>query len=270
MDGVTGRNEEHRPAVIPAAQITRRADADNVPAQTVERDYVLAHAVAAISASAERNILVFKGGTALRLCHFAEYRYSADLDFSVVEATRENALEVIEKSLQSTDVSQELQLALTDHVPPRLSYVGPLGRRRTLKLDIADDELVVNTEHRPLLPRWPDLPDVPKIHVYTPLEIASEKLRCVIQRCQCRDFFDLDMLFSEFDVEPREAELLFREKAQHRGIDPESFSSRFEARIDAYRRRWEIEIAEHVSGSIPHFEELERSVRRHLRRAKLV
>ena len=94
VDLVTGRNEEHRPAMIPAAQITRRADADNVPAQTVERDYVLAHTVAAISASAEQGILVFKGGTALRLCHFDEYRYSADLDFSVVEATRPPILEL--------------------------------------------------------------------------------------------------------------------------------------------------------------------------------
>lgn len=256
--------------MIPSAQITRRADADTVPAQTVERDYVLAHAVTAISTSAEQNILVFKGGTALRLCYFDEYRYSADLDFSVVGATRHQALETIENSLQNTDVSRELQLALTEHMPPRLSFVGPLGRRRTLKLDIADDELVVNTERRSLLPRWPDLPDVSKIRVYTPLEVAGEKLRCIIQRCQCRDFFDLDMLFSEFDVEPEEAELLFREKAQHRGIDPESFSSRLEARIDEYRRRWEAEIAEHVSGSVPHFDELERSVRRHLRRARLI
>jgi predicted nucleotidyltransferase component of viral defense system len=199
--------------MIPTAQIIRRADADTVPARTVERDYVLAHAVAAISTSAEQEILVFKGGTALRLCHLEEYRYSADLDFSVVD---------------------------------------------------------VNTEHRFLLPRWLDLPDVPEVRVYTPLEIAGEKLRCIIQRCQCRDFFDLDMLFSEFDVEPQEEELLFREKAQHRGIDPESFASRLEARIDEYRRRWEIEIAEHVSGSVPHFEELERSVRRHLCRARLV
>lgn len=256
--------------MIPTAQITRRADADNVSARTVERDYVLAHAVAAISTSAEQDILVFKGGTALRLCHFEKYRYSADLDFSVVDSTRDHALEAIANTLQSTDVSQELQLALTDHLPPRLSYVGPLGRERTLKLDIADDELVVNTEHRFLLPRWPDLPDVPEIRVYTPLEIAGEKLRCIIQRCQCRDFFDLDMLFSEFEVEPEEAAQLFRVKARHRGIDPESFSSRFGTRIDEYRRRWKTEIAEHVSGSIPYFEELERRVRRQLRRAGLV
>jgi len=29
--------------------------------------------------------LVFKGGTLLRLCYFADYRYSADLDFSAID-----------------------------------------------------------------------------------------------------------------------------------------------------------------------------------------
>ena len=33
----------------------------------------------------DKHGLVFKGGTALRLCYFEDYRYSADLDFSVVE-----------------------------------------------------------------------------------------------------------------------------------------------------------------------------------------
>lgn len=38
-----------------------------------------------------------------------------------------------------------------------ISYVGPLGARRTIKLHLADDELVVNTEHHgvPLaVPVW--------------------------------------------------------------------------------------------------------------------
>ncbi|NOX52823.1 MAG: hypothetical protein GXP16_20160 [Gammaproteobacteria bacterium] len=47
---------------------------------------------------------------------------------------------------------------LTDGMPPRIAYVGPLGRERTLKLDIAIDELVLNTREQGLLRRWPDLP----------------------------------------------------------------------------------------------------------------
>ena len=65
--------------------IIRQADADGMEASTVERDYVLAHALTAIFRNDTQGKVVFKGGTALRLCHFDEYRYSADLDFSLVD-----------------------------------------------------------------------------------------------------------------------------------------------------------------------------------------
>ena len=77
------------------AQITRRADEDEVGSKTVERDYVLAHLVGAIAQERFEFRLVFKGGTALRLCHFDDHRYSADLDFSIMGATVADAQSVI-------------------------------------------------------------------------------------------------------------------------------------------------------------------------------
>ena len=66
--------------------ITRRADHDGVDAAVVERDYVLAHIVAQLHRLqlADGARLVFKGGTALRLVHIGDYRYSADLDFTLI------------------------------------------------------------------------------------------------------------------------------------------------------------------------------------------
>ena len=68
--------------------IMRRADDDGVDALVTERDYVLAHIVAQLHRAKPTNDgqLVFKGGTALRLVHFRNYRYSADLDFTIVGA----------------------------------------------------------------------------------------------------------------------------------------------------------------------------------------
>ena len=77
--------------------------------------------------------LVFKGGTALRLCHFDDYRYSADLDFSLVALSIEDAYELITSALKSTAGSIK-GLRLTDDEPSRIAYVGQLGRERTLKL----------------------------------------------------------------------------------------------------------------------------------------
>ena len=196
--------------IITKAQITRRASKERVPAKTVERDYVLAHAVAAIVASGLGS-LVFKGGTALRLIHFEECRYSADLDYSLVNGTKEEALVSIREAFAGIHESQVSEPRLTDGERPRIAYVGPLGKERTLKLDIADDEHVVTTEKRALLPRWPDLPEI-EVPTYTLLEIASEKLRCILKRLQCRDLFDLDVLLNEFEVDAIAAAELFRDQ----------------------------------------------------------
>ena len=69
--------------------ITRRADDDGVDAHVAERDYVLAHVVAQLPKAQmpDGGRLVFKGGTALRFVHVGDYRYSADLDFTVLDGT---------------------------------------------------------------------------------------------------------------------------------------------------------------------------------------
>ena len=64
------------------AQITRQAAGDGVPTPTV-RDDVLAHIIGTLSALDDNSHgLPFKGGKALRLRCFEDYRYSAHVDFS--------------------------------------------------------------------------------------------------------------------------------------------------------------------------------------------
>ena len=125
---------------------------------------------------------------------------------------------------------------------------------------------MVNTEERPLLRRWTDLPEIP-IVAYTTLEITAEKLRCVLQRLQCRDLLDLDLLLGHQDLP--DAVELFRRKARHKGLDPTTFPEKFEKRVTEYEKRWERELGEYL-GELPHFGEIERRVRRDLRRAQLL
>ena len=101
------------------AHITRRAAKDGVPARTVERDYVLAHIIAGVAKLGDEISLVFKGGTALRLCHFDDYRYSADLDFSLASGSIEDSYASISSALEATGGSIE-GLRLTDDEPPRM------------------------------------------------------------------------------------------------------------------------------------------------------
>jgi len=251
--------------VISRSHFTKIADAHEVDAKTVERDYVLTHVVTAIAGQAAEHGLVFKGGTALRLCYFEDYRYSADLDFSLrAGGDLDVALGCVKAGLN--DAAHDIgfpYLAVGDD-GKRIDYEGPLGRRRDLKLDIATDELVEDTAVRALLPRYADQADA-EVSVYTLPEVTAEKLRCIIQRLQARDLFDLNELLVVNQLQVDDIWPAFERKAQHKQIDPAQFAERFEKRIPQWRSRWDSEIREHLGGEPDQFDTVERAVRRALR-----
>ncbi len=255
-----------RSALIARHLLTRIADRDGVTAPVVERDYVLTHVVNGLALLPSPDGLVFKGGTALRLCFFDDFRYSADLDFSLIDLTEDQALALIRRALGDTAARVEFpHLELLDGPPPSISYEGPLGRERRIKVDLAADELVVEAERKRLIDRYPDQSQPPPtISAYTLNEVGAEKLRCVIQRLQCRDPFDLHRLLVMEGIDPGHAWDVFERKARHKGIDPATFSARLDAREPEYERRWDQELSEHVQ-QIPQFESTIRELRRTLR-----
>jgi predicted nucleotidyltransferase component of viral defense system len=254
--------------------ITRRADTDGVDALVAERDYVLAHIVSQLhrAAPSDGGRLVFKGGTALRFVHIKNYRYSADLDFSIVNGEPEPGVASLGEVLAAAKVHAGLpQLELVGGKKPLISFIGPLGatRPRHIKLDVSADELVESVDHGMMQAIWPDLPAPVAFSVYSLEEISAEKLRCIIQRVQCRDLYDLWRLTEDKGVVLDEVLPLFERKARSKGLDPASFRDRFEDRIDRYKRRWSTEMSEHVADP-PRFDEVVRAVRRQLRSSALL
>lgn len=115
------------------APITKIASRDGVNARVVERDYVLAHVVALISSQDAGGRLIFKGGTSLRLLHFEDYRYSADLDYSVIKGSKADARDAIRAAFEGPRPDTIKALSL-DGSSDLISYVGPLGAERTIGL----------------------------------------------------------------------------------------------------------------------------------------
>src|ERR1035438_259685 len=74
--------------MIPLQKVLQqRARKLGLPLDTVAKDYVIGHLLAAISAQPELgSALVFKGGTALKKLYFGDYRFSEDLDYTAVKA----------------------------------------------------------------------------------------------------------------------------------------------------------------------------------------
>jgi len=61
----------------------------------------------------------------------------------------------------------------------------------------------------------------------------------------------------------------FEEKATHRGLAPATFAEKFEKRVQDYKDHWDEELQQYL-GEVPHFDGVERNVRRALRKAALI
>jgi predicted nucleotidyltransferase component of viral defense system len=71
--------------------LMEQAKIHNLPANTIEKDYVLSWILAGIAeADKLKNHWVFKGGTCLKKCFFESYRFSEDLDYTITDPAHRN------------------------------------------------------------------------------------------------------------------------------------------------------------------------------------
>lgn len=172
----------------------------------LERDYCLAWFLAALAKSDLKPVLGFKGGTALKRCYFADYRFSEDLDFTLTETI---TFEELVKRLESIyaavyDASgilfafdREDRKTHENSYTFYLKYEGPLPTGNNVKVDVTVREsLAFPLLVRPVLRGYEEFTDLPvdrHIRVYALEEIATEKTLALADRArnEPRDLFDL-------------------------------------------------------------------------------
>ncbi len=269
-----------------AAQGGRR-----VPESVIERDYVLAWFLTGLARHPLREVLAFKGGTALRRCWFADYRFSEDLDFTLV---RPLSFEEIRAGLDEVfeDVQQETGIEMAfDRLDSRghknshtfyLRYQGPLPAPNTVKVDITIREsLGFALCARPILRTYPEFNDLGQnpageeitgeeatVLVYAVEEIAVEKIVALSDRARTepRDLFDLWHLLEETDVQiPElkaeiEAKLAFRERTSW------GLTEAIAAKDGRLKALWSERLA-HQMTALPPYEGVFREVMRAVRDA---
>lgn len=164
-----------------------------------------------------RDRLAFKGGTALKKCYFGDYRFSEDLDFTLIEETPWEEIErgfaaAFEEVRRRSGVEVRLdRLDRHEHENSYtlyLAYDGPLPGTtgKTVKTDITIRErIVLPVEERPLLrdyEEYRDLPEDARIRVYSLDEVAVEKTVALLDRArnEPRDLYDLWFLTAEGHV----------------------------------------------------------------------
>ena len=75
--------------MISKNELLEHAKAFSLNPEIVEKDYILGWILAGIAHNQHiNNSWVFKGGTCLKKCYFETYRFSEDLDFTILDSSQ--------------------------------------------------------------------------------------------------------------------------------------------------------------------------------------
>lgn len=224
--------------MISRVSLNERVQEWGLREDVVEKDYVLGWLLWGLgSESALREHWVFKGGTCLKKCYLETYRFSEDLDFTVLETgpiTPDEVLPILRGVLDRVYDVSGIDLAVE---APRLRlrpgrrategrvyYIGPRATPgpASVKLDLDGEERVCReAEWRQVAHPYDDaLPEPGTVLCYSFAEVFAEKLRAMGERGRPRDLYDIISLFRRIDVRPNAEDLrsLLVEKCEHKGV----------------------------------------------------
>lgn len=271
--------------MIKPGEIQKKANQVGVRDQQIEKDYILSWILWGIANHEQLSkILVFKGGTVLKKVYFEDYRFSEDLDFTLLdnEISNEQIFELFNEIFNL--IKEEANIPLKkidddeadadkakedkeDGLNFYIGYVGPLGgfgNNKKVKIDISKSEKL---EFEPIVKNaivdYSDLEDY-KLQCYPLEELLVEKLRCTMQRMQPRDYYDIWYLV---EVEKMDVDFYtneFRNKCISKEQNPEDFHKKLEQKIPQYKARWQKSMNDQIK-DLPDFEKVEREVSRKIK-----
>lgn len=267
--------------MIKPGEIQIKAREFGVRDQQIEKDYILSWILQGLAQHEELSkAIVFKGGTVLRKVYFEDYRFSEDLDFTLLDdgITHEQIFEWFEEVFEYIKEEANIPLELIDNnehedggINFYISYVGPLGglgATKKVKVDISRSEnLVFEPVLNDVFTGYTDQEEH-QLLCYSLEEVLVEKLRSVMQRMQARDFYDIWYLLeiNEMDVDFYINE--FKTKCESKEVNPADFHKKLEQRLPQYKGRWQKSMADQIH-DLPDFDTVFREVTRHLKKLEL-
>jgi len=262
--------------VIKPGEIQKIAGRLGIRDTQVEKDYVIGWVLKGISNNNFlKDNLIFKGGTALRKIYFEDYRLSEDLDFTFngddydSNGLKKNFEAIVEWIKNESRINMNIQDEDKTFNNFYLGYTGPLGGKganKSIKVDIADDELLCNEPvEMPVQTEYSDLQEESKVLSYTFGEIIAEKLRSLMQRTMPRDIFDIwyFLEMENYNIEDYMSD--FQRKTQFKKLNPDDLTKTVSSKKETFKRQWSDNLVHQIK-EVPDFEEVWRNLGKHWRR----
>jgi len=264
--------------MIKPGEIQQKANAVGVRDQQIEKDYILSWILFGVAKHDNLSKeIVFKGGTVLKKVYFEEYRFSEDLDFTLLNAniTNEQIFSWFKELFEFIKDEVNIPLEIIDDnehedggINFYISYIGPLGgqgNNKRVKIDISrSEQLVFEPLMKDVIIDYSDLEEH-QLLCYSLEEVLVEKMRSIMQRMQARDFYDIWYLLEEHRMDADFYITEFEKKCKIKGLLHFDFPKKLNERLPQYKGRWKSSMNEQIK-DLPDFDKVEREVQRHLKK----
>ena len=266
--------------MIEQKEINKMATKNRVSDRQIEKDYVLSWLLFAISKNEILyNALVFKGGTVLKKAYFDDYRYSEDLDFTLIhenlsnEQIRQEFNNIFEFIKEEANIDMRIEpnkWIIHESGSPQfyIDYVaslqGSMGRR-DMKIDITRGE-ILETEFviKAIFRTYSDLDEEFNLQCYSLAEVLIEKMTALMGRTEPRDLYDFWYLTEIERLKITDYLYEFQNKSQHKKQDPKSFFEKVLSKETAFKRDWNKKLALQIH-DLPEYEKVFREAKRHFK-----
>lgn len=269
--------------MIEPKEINKVAASGRVSDRQIEKDYVISWVLFAISKNKIlSSALVFQGGTVLKKAYINNYRFSEDLDFTLMNESLTNVQIMTEFKNLFNFIKEESNIEMqidqnkdatsdTGNLQFYIDYIGPLKGSmgsRDLKVDVTRKEILeTKVEYKSIFRNYSDLEEDFKLNCYSLAEVLIEKMCTIMGRTQPRDLYDIWYLLEVQGLEIDQYWLEYKQKAKNKNYKPEDFPEKFVSKLQTFKQRWEKTLGAQIH-NLPEFEKIERSIKKHIKKFK--
>ena len=208
--------------MIPEYEFREKARIYQVPITTIERDYTQDWLIVCLPKMA------FKGGTGLRKIYIKGYRFSDDLDFTLLDdITFDELKQKIQNTVEIT--RDESGINFLDEIKSEkvvngyvftvyFRIIRTTGDPLKIKIDITkkqNENIIHGVLNKKMIHNYSDDLDK-KITVYSLEEIFAEKTRSLFERTRPRDLYDVWYLSDHVKFDKS----LFKKKCEFKKLTP--------------------------------------------------
>jgi predicted nucleotidyltransferase component of viral defense system len=205
--------------LIDRRELLEKARERSLTLAMMEKDYVLGWLLMGLS---EIKGMTFKGGTALSKIYFPRiWRLSEDLDF-VYEKDFQAIVRalpgIFERMARLSGIRLVIknQYSNPEYLQLKIQYEAVLGKN-WIKMDVTREAPIDRVLNRNLSQAYSDYPPF-RVRVESVEEIGSEKIRSLVERKKCRDYYDVWQLMKLKPDRDRLKKLVLR-KFQYKGME---------------------------------------------------